>query len=728
MHSSDIYYVAKTLSFVYYKFIYNILFLHFLNSFKGVVMKLRLLTRLLIFILLPALIGLSVVAGLAYVNGRKALEKQIAEEMTLVLERQKSELANITGLLWTVLSHTGETGNIQTLLHKANNGVTGPMLDGLLAPTKQALEEVVHNFPQIKEVALLNAAGKVLFHNNPELIGKNFSERAYFRTAMQGRPGAENLFSELNREITTILSVPVKDDEGHVLGVLYGNLDIAALSGATVNTIKIGSTGICYVYDGRGIMVMHPNAAYVGDADGGNDWTRKILDERDGRLTYVWNEREKVAYFRAIPEIDWIVVLAVERDDLLSPIFAMLRDNALVVTVSALLVGLILLFTARNIVATLRSCAVFVEHVAKGDLTIPRNMQDDMNKAGRRSDEIGVLSRGIAVMVENIRRLFAESSQKTMEAERAVEEAQKAMKAADEARRAAENARREGMLAAAGSLEGVVAVVSSASSELSAQIEESERGAAEQAARAAETATAMEEMNSTVVEVAKNAGIASEVSSRTREKAESGALIVQKAVQSILQVQQESLALKDDMGRLGEHARSITQIMSVISDIADQTNLLALNAAIEAARAGEAGRGFAVVADEVRKLAEKTMASTTDVGNAIKAIQDSAGKSMNQVDRAVQTIEEATAFAGESGEALREIVTMADNTADQVRAIATASEEQSASSEEINRSVSQVTGIADKTARAMQEAAQAVNELAAQAHRLSELIDDMKRG
>ena len=286
----------------------------------------------------------------------------------------------------------------------------------------------------------------------------------------------------------------------------------------------------------------------------------------------------------------------------------------------------------------------------------------------------------------------------------------------------------QSMLIAADKLEEVAGIVSSASGELSAQIEQSEHGATEQAARVAETATAMEEMNSTVLEVAKNAGTASDVSGKTRDKADAGAAVVAQAVERIRQVQKESLALKEDMADLEEHATSINRIMGVISDIADQTNLLALNAAIEAARAGEAGRGFAVVADEVRKLAEKTMASTTDVGNAIKAIQGSASKSIAQVDKAVTVIEQATEYAEKSGEALQEIVAMADQTADQVRAIATASEQQSASSEEINQSITQVSAIAGETARAMEEAARAVSDLAAQAQVLTGLIEDMKRG
>ena len=310
----------------------------------------------------------------------------------------------------------------------------------------------------------------------------------------------------------------------------------------------------------------------------------------------------------------------------------------------------------------------------------------------------------------------------------ATEEAKLATARAEEAARKAESAKREGMLAAAGQLEEAVTIITTASSQLASQIAESDQIAAQSAQRLAEAATAMNEMNATVQEVARNASSASAVSAETRSNAETGAGIVENALKSIGQVQTVSLALKDDMTKLNQHAQAITQIMNVISDIADQTNLLALNAAIEAARAGDAGRGFAVVADEVRKLAEKTMASTNDVGNAIGAIQQSAAQSVAAMDNALVEVNTATEFASQSGAALRDIVSNVEATADQVSAIAAASEEQSAASEEINHSIVQVNAMSGQTSQAMGQATKAVAELAQQARRLSELIEAMKRG
>ena len=394
------------------------------------------------------------------------------------------------------------------------------------------------------------------------------------------------------------------------------------------------------------------------------------------------------------------------------------RTIGIILTLAALFVAIGLTFlivhnTVRQLGKDPGELNAIAHRVVEGDYNV-----DD---GGAKLGVYGAIVEMVSALKTHI-----DSAQR--ESENAREQSAKAREAMEQAEAAGAEAKAktQAMLVAADKLEAVGNVVSSASTQLSAQIEQSDRGATESAQRLSEAATAMNEMNATVQEVARNAGSASGASAETREKAEAGAQVVEKAVRSIGQVHQMSLALKDDMTQLNEHAQDISRIMSVISDIADQTNLLALNAAIEAARAGEAGRGFAVVADEVRKLAEKTMASTNDVGNAIKAIQESTTKSMTGVDNAVERIGEATELASQSGRALQEIVATVEATGDQVNAIATASEEQSAASEEINQSIVQVNDMSRQTAEAMAEAAKAVSDLAAQAHSLTELIQELK--
>ncbi len=342
------------------------------------------------------------------------------------------------------------------------------------------------------------------------------------------------------------------------------------------------------------------------------------------------------------------------------------------------------------------------------------------------SARIGVYN-SIVSMVESLKANMEKVHEQSLNAQNQAAKATEAMRNAEESGKIAQS-KSNAMLAAATQLEEVAHAVSSASTQLSAQIEQADKGAVRTAQRLGEAATAMNEMNATVQEVAKNAGAASSASAETKAKAEHGATIVGNSLESIQLVHRLSMDLKDDMAQLNGHAQDISQIMTVISDIADQTNLLALNAAIEAARAGEAGRGFAVVADEVRKLAEKTMASTTDVGRVIRSIQESTTKSLVSMDNAVEQVNTATESASLSGQALSEIVVTADITADQANAIATASEQQSAASEEINQTIIEVNEMSRQTAEGMAEAAKAVSDLAVQAGKLASLISDMRNG
>ncbi len=287
-----------------------------------------------------------------------------------------------------------------------------------------------------------------------------------------------------------------------------------------------------------------------------------------------------------------------------------------------------------------------------------------------------------------------------------------------------ENAAR--IVSVAASAQEIATAVSAASTELSAQVEQSSNGAHIQHDRVAETSTAMTEMNATVLEVAQNASRAADTTTEAKIKAQEGASMVAEVARSIATVEQHAADLKQGMGDLGVQADGIGRIISVINDIADQTNLLALNAAIEAARAGEAGRGFAVVADEVRKLAEKTMEATREVGSVVTGIQKGTHTNIESVDRATKSIEEVTDLASSAGESLTAIVALVDAAADQVRSIATAAEEQSATSDEINHALGDVNTICAETSSAMREAAQAVESLATQAGTLQGLIQRLQ--
>ena len=282
------------------------------------------------------------------------------------------------------------------------------------------------------------------------------------------------------------------------------------------------------------------------------------------------------------------------------------------------------------------------------------------------------------------------------------------------------------MLDVADSSRQVAESLASASEELSAQIVQVNKGTAHQRDRLQETASAMTEMNASITEINGNAGNAAQLSQQAMEQAKAGADLVDKVLQSMKKLEEQSLAIQNGMGDLQKHADGVGHVISVISDIADQTNLLALNAAIEAARAGESGRGFAVVVDSVRELAEKTMQATKEVVSVIEAIQHGAKNNASSVGLAVEAINTTADLANQSGEALKAIVDFSQNVADQVQAIAHAATEQAKASEMITEAINENSTVANETATAMDNAAQATTDMAKQTSVLNGLIEELK--
>ena len=263
--------------------------------------------------------------------------------------------------------------------------------------------------------------------------------------------------------------------------------------------------------------------------------------------------------------------------------------------------------------------------------------------------------------------------------------------------------------------------VAAATELLSASADDQAHGAQKQRTQTASVAASMEEMTSTVLEVARNATATSEAADQANEAAGQGASLVTKAVAAINQVSESADALEREVGELNMQAGEIGRIIGVINDIADQTNLLALNAAIEAARAGEAGRGFAVVADEVRKLAEKTVAATKEVEEAIGTIQDRSQHAMAAMHQTSGQVGESTTLSNQAGDALQVIMESVRDMVGRITQIATAAEEQSAAAEEIKRQIGDIADIAGETDEGAGQAASATRDLAELAQELLNL-------
>jgi len=324
-------------------------------------------------------------------------------------------------------------------------------------------------------------------------------------------------------------------------------------------------------------------------------------------------------------------------------------------------IGLISYFIAISITKPVAAVNAVAKHAAEGDLSREVRITT--------SDEIGDMSQSFNRMIAKIREMI------------------------------------DRMNASTGTL-------ATSSEELSATSEDMSKGVRELSTQAEQVATAMTEVSQTIMDMAKNASQAADASRSASETAAQGKQIVDTTAEDMTRIAKTVQDAAVTIEELGKSSAQIGEIVAVINSIADQTNLLALNAAIEAARAGEQGRGFAVVADEVRKLAERTSQATKDISQRIEGIQRAASESVDAMRKGSDEVDKGVALARDASASMDAIVTASTNAMDMVQRIAAATEEQSAATEQVTQNMDNISNIAKSSSSATEQIKVSAEELA----------------
>lgn len=348
---------------------------------------------------------------------------------------------------------------------------------------------------------------------------------------------------------------------------------------------------------------------------------------------------------------------------------------SVLISAAFLLMALGATMMLSRVLQPLKDLAEKAELIASGDLTV--------DIASTSSDEVGQLSTAFMGMVERLRGTI-------------------------------------------GRLVEASAAVASASAEISASTEEMAAGAREQTSQVTSVAASVEHLSRTTADNSRGAISTSETARGARASAEDGGRVVEQSLLSMQRIAKVVQVSAETVRTLGQSSAQIGQIISVIDDIADQTNLLALNAAIEAARAGEQGRGFAVVADEVRKLAERTTTATKEIADMIQKIQTDTNEAVRSMEQGTHEVDNGIKLADAAGSSLRGIVSMSQTVTDMVAQIASASELQAAASEQISKSVDGISSVARETATGIQQIARTAEDLNRLTENMQELIGQFR--
>ncbi len=524
--------------------------------------------------------------------------------------------------------------------------------------------------------------GVILEHPDQSLIGKKL-DKDYIKKILKMKKGyfeymdngvkryaffRHNVDFEWVTVLTTTQDIILKN-------AVRLNKELIAKIKYSLKQLKIGDTGYYYVMDSKGVLIVHPKLE--GKNISKFPFIREMMNKKNGITEYDWNGRRKIVAYTYYKDRDWIIAGGSYLNEFVAPALKAITIRFVIISLIVIILGIITLslIFKKNLIQPLNSLENLLRKLASGDLT---GKIDDY-----KNDEVGRIISDTNNMVDQMNKALSKVNHSTLQ-------------------------------------------VNESAVSLANLNDEMAKGVESQAEQVTQVEVAVHEMTTTIREISENVeNITSEVN-QIKDAAATGGEVLGETVTSIQNLSDAVNHTASSIKELGSSSEQIGEILQVISEIADQTNLLALNAAIEAARAGEHGRGFAVVADEVRKLAERTVNATSEIDTMIGNIQKEVRNSVAQMNKGVELAEEGGMMVGNLRMSLEEIINGVMDIADKINMVAAAVEEQSATSQEISNNMTDISAVSQESASIATENREQAKTLIALADELANIVKQFK--
>ncbi len=571
---------------------------------------------------------------------------------------------------------------------------------GLRSDADLRLVDYIKQRPYLERIFLTDIHGKVVSSSMKTLSeGIDLSNEAYFKSAITGNKFLTEPFkSKKDGHIVFIIAFPVYLDKV-ISGTLCAVMDIDWIAEKFITPFKEGRSGYAYMVTDKGLIISHPLKEKILNLNISQyDFGRKMLAQKSGFIRYTWQGTSKVLEFKEIKTTGWIIGAGIDLNDLTASVTA-LRNFLIVIGLISLLVLVagIWFLLGRFVINPINSCTLFAEKMGSGDLNADIEYKSD--------DEIGVMVKSMTEMAANFRALIADilniangvsiSSESLKKISATItrwseETGTMSSKVTENATNI--NGNVKSIAAAAVEVSSQADSVASFSNTVSANMEETGGNVVELSMSIDTIASSIDQMYTSLNEVSKSSNAGASV---TEDAAKQAALA------------------SDIINNLGNSAKEIGKIVDLIQGIASQTNLLSLNAAIEAAGAGEAGRGFAVVANEVKELARQTSGATQTISDTIETMQENTRAAVDAIVRIVKVINEINTIMGTIAAAVEQQTTTTNEISRSIASTAENSTAVSANAEDVVKTMTQVSSTLEELSKGTEIIAQDVSKASA---------------